>query len=522
VVKPSPLRHNNPDQQQKITKNNMSAYFPERANAFIDDHIVTPLLAKEYEEAANINSYKYDPESNMRKRDADEGSEFTRPTTLETNSQEDLSGVSFKKYDVAASGPRRCCPQLLKSSLIILLAVGNVTAWVLSFLYSPFDVSHWNSVLVYIAGVICLITTLLMIVNERRISTYPTSEYNLFHFLPHCFFCFLTFTFYLLDLIEMVSEVQTYNRELILQVDSLREEAHHLMLRATRCEAAEIKLREIAQQRGLHGNELISLVQENENILDLLRKNKRERVIEEVVRIILRNGSPIMNEATAKLLAREISVKMEEIDVLFDEEKFIQALASNPTLLGAISTVKKLLPDEDYNHEKDDAHNMFYLSNEEQISKGSVHAARAILDGKQMSLAQRFHRGVRKRYSSSDEWDKKASSDGEDPERPKSRILRQFWIMAMPYFRENREGRCLFLVLIVITLGTSAVNVYYSYLIRDFYTALTKKQVDVFYKCFFKFLASLLVLIPVQVSFRYMHTKLGIAWRKWLTEVSMR
>jgi ABC-type uncharacterized transport system fused permease/ATPase subunit len=76
--------------------------------------------------------------------------------------------------------------------------------------------------------------------------------------------------------------------------------------------------------------------------------------------------------------------------------------------------------------------------------------------------------------------------------------------------------------LIVITLGTSAVNVYYSYLIRDFYTALTKKQVDVFYKCFFKFLASLLVLIPVQVSFRYMHTKLGIAWRKWLTEVSMR
>jgi hypothetical protein len=158
----------------------MSAYFPERANAFIDDHIVTPLLAKEYEEADNITqTYKYDPESNMRKRDTDEGSEFTRPTTLETNSQEeDPDGHTFKKYDEVASAQMSCC-QLLKSSLMILLAGGNATAWVMSFLYSPFDVSDWNSVMVYVAGVICLITTLLMIINERRISTYPTSEYTI-------------------------------------------------------------------------------------------------------------------------------------------------------------------------------------------------------------------------------------------------------------------------------------------------------------------------------------------------------
>jgi hypothetical protein len=319
----------------------------------------------------------------------------------------------------------------------------------------------------------------------------------------------------------MVREVQAAKRELKWQVNSLREEAEYLMQRATRYEAAEIQLREIAEPQGLHGNELISLVQENEKILDLLRANKREKVTEEVLRIILRDGSPIINKATAKSLAREISLKLEVMGVLFDEEKFIQALASNPTLLGAISTVKKLLPDEEYSHEKDDAHDMFYLSNEEQTSKGSVHALKASIAGKQMSLAQRAHR-MRKRYSSSDEWKEKAASDDKDQERPKSRIFRQFWIMAMPYFRENREGRCLFLVLIVITLGTSAVHVYFSYLIRDFYTALTKKQVDEFYKCFFKFLASMLVLIPVQVSYRYMYTKLGIAWRKWLTEVSMR
>jgi len=345
-------------------------------------------------------------------------------------------------------------------------------------------------------------------------------------FLPRCILCFLTpFPILIikkLDLIEMVCEVKTYKRELKSQVESLREEAHYLMQRATRCETAEIQLREIAESDGYGGDELLQMVKNNEKTLDLLRANKRERVTEEVVRIVLKNGSPIMNEATAKLLACEISVKMEEIGVLFDEEKFIQALASNPTLLGAISTVKKLLPDEDYNHEKDDAYDMFCLSNEEQISKGSVHAARAILDGKQMSLAQRL-KEVTSHYPGSGDGKSSTKSGDEDPERPRNVIrdaLRQFWIMAMPYFREDREGRCLFGILLIITLMNNALNVYFSYMIRDFYNALTEKHVAEFYKVFGRYVGSLIIAVPIQVSYRYMYTKIGIAWRKWLTEVS--
>jgi hypothetical protein len=322
----------------------------------------------------------------------------------------------------------------------------------------------------------------------------------------------------------MVCEVQAYRRELKSQVNSLREEAHYLTERATRCEAAEIQLREIAELDGYGGDELLQMVKNNEKTLDILRANKREKVTEEVVRIILRNGSPIINEATAKLLASEISVKMEEMGVLFNEEKFIQALASNPTLVGAISTVKKLLPDEEYNHEKDDAHDMFYLSNEEQISKGSVHAARAILDGKQMSLAQRLTK-VTSHYpgGSGDGKTSTKSDDDEDPERPKNVVreaLHQFWIMAIPYFREDREGRFLFGTLFIITLVNNALNVYFSYMIRDFYNALTEKHVAEFYKVFARYVGSLIIAVPIQVSYRYMYTKIGIAWRKWLTEVS--
>mmetsp|Transcript_12122 Transcript_12122/g.18169 ORF Transcript_12122/g.18169 Transcript_12122/m.18169 type:complete len:1027 (-) Transcript_12122:131-3211(-) len=469
----------------------MSSFFPERANIFIDDHIVTPLLAKENEEANKITeTYKYDPESNL------------TTTTLETSVQSDYGahdpdGHIVKNYN-DDTNPRSCC-QRLKSAIMILLAAGNTAAWVLSFVYTPFGTSSWHSVLIFVTGGICLITTLMMVVNERRILSYPA------------------------NLIEMVCEAQTYRRELKLQVKSLREETHYLMQRATRCEAAEIQLREVAESDGYSADELLQMVKNNEKTLDLLRAHKRERVTEEVVRIVLKDGSPIINEATAKSLAREICEKLEEMNVLFDEDKFIQALASNPTLVGAISAVKKLLPDEDYNHEKDDAHDMFHLSNEDKISQGSVYAARARLDGKQVSLAQRLKK-VKVHYSGGS-GDGKSSTvpddEDEDPERPRNVIreaLRQFGIMAIPYFREDRNGRCLFGTLFVITLVNNALNVYFSYMIRDFYNALTEKHVAEFYHVFVRYVGSMIIAVPIQVSYRYMYTKIGIAWRKWLTE----
>ncbi len=322
----------------------------------------------------------------------------------------------------------------------------------------------------------------------------------------------------------MVIEVKAAKRELKSQVDSLREEAEFLTQRATKCEAAEIQIRDIAEAEGFGGDELVQMVKNNEKVLDLLRTKHRERVTEEVVRIVLRNGSPVISEATAKSLAHEISVKLGKMGVLFDDEKFLQALASNPTLVGAISTVKKLLPDQDYSEGKDDAYDMFYLSNEEEISRGSVHAARAILDGKQkISLAQQLKK-ERRHYPGGDGGGKSNTEpDDKDPERPRNQVkeaLRHFWIMAMPYFREDRQGRCLFGILLVITLVNNALNVYFSYMIRDFYNALTEKHVAQFYKVFARYVASMIVGVPIQVSYRYMYTKIGIAWRKWLTEVS--
>lgn len=146
----------------------MTSFIPEKANMLIDDFIVTPLLAKENEEANNITEtykYKYDPESNM------------TITTLETSMQSEFgqynSDGNVTKIYGDNEKPRSCC-QRLKSAFLILLALGNISAWIVSFLHK-FG-SSWHSILIYISGSICLVTTLLLIVNEKRILSYPASE----------------------------------------------------------------------------------------------------------------------------------------------------------------------------------------------------------------------------------------------------------------------------------------------------------------------------------------------------------
>ena len=54
--------------------------------------------------------------------------------------------------------------------------------------------------------------------------------------------------------------------------------------------------------------------------------------------------------------------------------------------------------------------------------------------------------------------------------------LHSFRIMSAPYFRESKEGKCLFAIMVVLSLANSAVKVAFSYLSRDFWSALSNKE----------------------------------------------
>lgn len=95
--------------------------------------------------------------------------------------------------------------------------------------------------------------------------------------------------------------------------------------------------------------------------------------------------------------------------------------------------------------------------------------------------------------------------------------LHSFRIMAAPYFRENSEGRCLFAIMVALSLANSAVRVAFSYLSRDFWSALSDKEEEQFYLIMTRFLAACVILAPISVAYRYQRQKLAIAWRNWLT-----
>jgi ABC-type uncharacterized transport system fused permease/ATPase subunit len=83
-----------------------------------------------------------------------------------------------------------------------------------------------------------------------------------------------------------------------------------------------------------------------------------------------------------------------------------------------------------------------------------------------------------------------------------SKLLSTFWSMAYPYYHESRPGRRLFYGMILLTLVNSAVSVAFSYISKDFWNALSSKDVAEFYVMMVKFGGALIVGAPVSVLYR--------------------
>ena len=262
--------------------------------------------------------------------------------------------------------------------------------------------------------------------------------------------------------------------------------------------------------------------------MELIRERIREQILIDVMKVIIREhgDTKVFGNDEAKLLAQKIKATVEGHSAILDEERFVQALAMDATVIGAIRAVKKLLPlRRRFQLSKDDAvYDMFYLLNNDQRQRGSVRAARAMRDGSPLSLAPSGTRPSKQYGDSISDWNGtdvgSLSSDSVLPAKSSNRMreqLYQFWMMAFPYFRESTEGRCLFGTTIVLLLANSGVNVYFSYLIRDFYSALSEKEVESFYHIMTKWAISVIFLVPLQVGYRYVRTRLGINWRDWMT-----
>jgi len=90
--------------------------------------------------------------------------------------------------------------------------------------------------------------------------------------------------------------------------------------------------------------------------------------------------------------------------------------------------------------------------------------------------------------------------------------------MSLPYFKESNAGRWLLVGMIGMLFLNSGVSVLFSYLGRDFWTALSSKDPEKFTEMLIKYVAALAVGAPVSAYYRFQREKLAIEWREWMTD----
>jgi vitamin B12/bleomycin/antimicrobial peptide transport system ATP-binding/permease protein len=89
--------------------------------------------------------------------------------------------------------------------------------------------------------------------------------------------------------------------------------------------------------------------------------------------------------------------------------------------------------------------------------------------------------------------------------------------LATPYFAESGAARWLLGTVLVLTLASSGISVAFSYLGRDFWNALSEKNIEQFYQILLKYVAALALGAPISTLYTYQREQLAIHWRQWMT-----
>jgi len=176
---------------------------------------------------------------------------------------------------------------------------------------------------------------------------------------------------------KTVNELRESADELKNEIGLLEEDIDYMTYDCRRYDSVERELKAIVKNQGHSVENVVMLMRQNEETLDLMRvsvrdsasssftpwtssnsaldtylqDNLRQKVIQDVIHITVssdRHNTQRIDRVEAKLLALKIYVQLESYAITFDEDKFLQAVALNPTLWGVIMTVRKLIPMDKY------------------------------------------------------------------------------------------------------------------------------------------------------------------------------
>lgn len=98
------------------------------------------------------------------------------------------------------------------------------------------------------------------------------------------------------------------------------------------------------------------------------------------------------------------------------------------------------------------------------------------------------------------------------------RLWHLFWSLTKPYLFFAPGAKLNFLWVIILILLRSAFVVVFSFLSRDFWTALQHKDVKSFWRLIRLFIVVLMCAMPTLVWCDYARQRLSLHWRRWFTE----
>mmetsp|Transcript_31782 Transcript_31782/g.57527 ORF Transcript_31782/g.57527 Transcript_31782/m.57527 type:complete len:381 (+) Transcript_31782:25-1167(+) len=173
-------------------------------------------------------------------------------------------------------------------------------------------------------------------------------------------------------------------------VDALSEEIGYLQPEAERAATVEQDLRDISAEQHVNVDKIVDLVRENELIVWEMRDNLRQRIVQDVLKIVMmsdKNNDGRFCRVETKMLVLKISLQLQEYGVEFDEGKFYKVMSVDPSVERAIKIVKRLIPalnedgdsdDSDGEDEDEDTYDMFHIAPNNSLSnvgrRGSTEA----------------------------------------------------------------------------------------------------------------------------------------------------
>jgi hypothetical protein len=95
--------------------------------------------------------------------------------------------------------------------------------------------------------------------------------------------------------------------------------------------------------------------------------------------------------------------------------------------------------------------------------------------------------------------------------------VRLFWRLAVPYFEQAEGAKLNFGLMLLLVLINSSVSVIFSYVGRDFYSALSAKDEALFLAKTANYAVGLAVATPLTVLYKFQRQRLALNWREWMT-----